>query len=73
MPNLIAPRTDGGLTLTGYCGCDGSSRCQLVATPLANGCLRLSYHGTAEHSIVLTTAQQQALIPLLRSDRAASR
>jgi len=73
MLSLIATRTDGGLTLTGYCGCEGSSRCQLVVTPMANGCLTLTYHGTSEHSIVLTKAQQQALIPLLRRGRAADR
>ena len=71
MPSLAAPRTDGGLTLTGYCGCDPRSRCQLVATPMANGSLTLSYHGTSEHSIVLTKAQQEALLPLLRGSRAS--
>jgi len=59
-------RRENGVTFTGYCPCPGGAPCQLVVTQRRDGSLLLSFHGTAEHSIVLTEAQQAALIPLLR-------
>lgn len=64
-PPAINRRPDG-LTLTGSCPCPGGSTCALIVSQLPNGTVRLAFHGTSEHSIILTEPQQAALMPLLR-------
>lgn len=59
-----SPRRDG-LLLNGYCAdCHGST-CQLIVSVLPGGLIRLAYHGTASHSVVLTREQYAALTALV--------
>jgi len=51
------------VTLFGRCG-DGTD-CNLVAQRLPDGSVRLAYHGTAMHSMVLDFDQQLALVDML--------
>lgn len=68
LPPEIARRHDGGLMLHGWCGCYIEGRpVQLIVLWQPRELLMLSFHGTAEHSIVLNPAQQQALMAVLRS------
>jgi hypothetical protein len=66
-PPAIARRPDG-LMLHGWCQCgqEGTS-CQLIVVQHTGGLVELSFHGTAAHSIVLTPAQQEALMEVFRS------
>jgi hypothetical protein len=61
-PPPVTRRQDG-VTLFGLCG-DGMG-CTLIAQRLPGGSVRLAYHGTAEHSIVLDFDQQIALADVL--------
>jgi hypothetical protein len=48
--------------LNGRCGCSGSGNpIQLLAVRRTHGRMQLSFHGTAEHSILLTPDQLDAL------------
>jgi len=61
-PPTVTRRKDG-VTLFGWCG-DGSD-CNLIAQRLPDGSVRLAYHGTVEHSMVLDSDQQTALAGVL--------
>jgi len=61
-PPPVTRRKDG-VTLFGRCG-DGTD-CNLVAQRLPDGSVRLAYHGTAKHSMVLDRDQQLALAGVL--------
>jgi hypothetical protein len=61
-PPPITHRKDG-VTLFGRCG-DGTD-CSLVAQRLPNGSVRLAYHGTTKHSMILDFDQQIALADVL--------
>jgi len=61
-PPPITHRQDG-VTLFGRCE-DGTD-CNLIAQRLKNGSIRLAYHGTTKHSIVLDPDQQTALADVL--------
>lgn len=50
------------MALFGRCG---ASDCTLVVQRLLDGSVRLAYHGTAEHSMVLDFDQQAALADVL--------
>lgn len=52
-------RQGGQASLQEFCGLG------VATNQLPNGTVRLAFHGTSEHSIVLTVLQQAALIPLL--------
>lgn len=66
-PPPVSHRRDG-VTLYGQCGGPNCPWGHLIAQRLPNGLLRLSYHGTAEHSIVLDVDQQNALAGVLASN-----
>jgi hypothetical protein len=66
-------RRGDGVTLFGRCGegTDCNRDCNLIAQRLPDGSVRLAYHGTAKHSIVLDPDQQLALaavLPVLNED-----
>jgi hypothetical protein len=61
-PPPVTRRKDG-VILFGLCG-DGMG-CNLIAQRLPDGLVRLAYHGTAEHSIILNFDQQIALADVL--------
>jgi len=65
-PPPVTPRTDG-VTLFGRCGhgtgCNAD--CNLIAQRLKDGSVRLAYHGTANHSMILDSSQQLALANIL--------
>jgi hypothetical protein len=61
-PPPVTRRTDG-VTLFGRCG-DGTD-CNLVAQQLPDGSVRLAYHGTTNHSMILDFDQQIALATML--------
>jgi len=69
-PPPVIPRQDG-VTLFGRCGdttgCNAD--CNLVAQRLNDGSVRLAYHGTATHSIVLDPEQQTALANVLHEQQ----
>ena len=61
-PPPITYRSDG-VTLFGWCG-DGADG-NLIAQRLKDGSIRLAYHGTTTHSMVLDRDQQRALADIL--------
>jgi len=61
-PPPITYRPDG-VTLFGWCG-EGTD-CNLIAQRLKDGSIRLAYHGTTAHSMVLDRDQQRALVDVL--------
>ena len=61
-PPPIAYRPDG-VTLFGRC--DDDADCILIAQRQMDGSIRLAYHGTTKHSMVLDRAQQRALADVL--------
>jgi hypothetical protein len=65
-PPPVTPRRDG-VTLFGWCGhgtgCNAD--CNLVAQRLKDGSVRLAYHGTTNHSMILDFNQQLALANML--------
>jgi len=63
-PPEIARRPDG-VMLHGWRGCREGASCQLIVQVLPRGLIRLSYHGTEEHSIILDRKQRAALVALL--------
>jgi hypothetical protein len=61
IPPPVSIRPDGVL-LNGRCGCSGGgSLIQLLVVRRTHGRMQLSFHGTAEHSILLTPDQLDAL------------
>jgi hypothetical protein len=61
-PPPVAYRPDG-VTLFGRC--DDDADCTLIAQRQMDGSIRLAYHGTTKHSMVLDRAQQRALADVL--------
>ena len=60
-PPPVAYRQDG-VTLFGRCD---DADCTLIAQRQMDGSIRLAYHGTTKHSMVLDRAQQRALADVL--------
>src|SRR5262249_4844826 len=61
-PPPITYRPDG-VTLFGHC--DHDADCTPIAQRQLDGSIRLAYHGTINHSMVLDRAQQRALADVL--------
>jgi hypothetical protein len=61
-PPPVAYRPDS-VTLFGRC--DDDADCTLIAQRQMDGSIRLAYHGTTKHSMVLDRAQQRALADVL--------
>lgn len=53
--------------LHGWCRCSEGIPCQLIVVQRRDGLVELNFHGTSEHSITLTVAQQEALSSILHN------